>query len=74
MIEKIATKCQVCGEPMTIGFDTDAAEVIDRERYLKFATCDPCMVNLRRFPRERVPAQLNGSPAPEQAKLPYKDD
>lgn len=66
MIEQLAAKCQVCGAPMTIGFDTAADGVIDRERYLKFATCDFCMLKMRRLPESHQPKR--------ESNLPYKDD
>lgn len=63
------TQCQVCKTPMQIDLDPAGFEIIPKERCLRMATCDKCLVRFGRM--DRTEAQR---PAPtNQPKLPYKD-
>ena len=60
----VQTTCRECAKPMTVQCEVDDDSMTETlEKFLKTATCDECLLKLRRI-----------KPKPEQRRLPYADD
>lgn len=79
MSVRVEAQCKICNKPMVAVSGSNECPTEQLDIFLKWLTCDSCLMKLGRLPKEYWPYKREKAlpplpPEAERGGLPYADD